>query len=242
MPVDAKTLQTHLGVVAPQAVRPPAANAAGAAGTWMAQQPAPFSAQWYAQHPTAWQVTHPYANEAAIVASAAALAGWLAIPYATVQTYVPTSTTVVEVAPSEPTPVIVTVPDENTDPAATDEPDTSRSESAGAEPAGSEQEWMTVGLYQLKPSGASKATRMVHLAVNRAGELRGTQYDMLSEHVGNVQGKINKSDLLVAWTVGESAAVTFETSLPELTKPTSAVRAQFADGESEAWEAIRVTQ
>ena len=44
-----------------------------------ASGPAPFSPAWYAQHPNAWQITHPHAGEAVVAVTAVGLASFMAI-------------------------------------------------------------------------------------------------------------------------------------------------------------------
>ncbi len=184
---------------------------------------APFSPAWYAQHPNAWQFTHPYAGEAVVAATALGLASFMAIESAALSG----SDTVV-VYGSEAT-------DEQTQ-AATE---LVQSGEAAVDPDG---QWMPIGAFALRPMDAPNATRMIHLAVDPQGVLRGAHYDLLSEETANIIGAVDRNTSQVSWRIGEKGHVVFESTLAQLTQPQGQVRVHFPDGQTGQWAVTRVQQ
>ena len=182
----------------------------------------PFSPGWYAQHPNAWQLTHPYAGEAVVAATAAGLAGWLVIADTTgngtgyVSSY--TSVAVDETTPEEAAQQANDLAEFGT----AEVPDTTQ--------------WKPIGVYAFRSARNSEATRLLQLAVSPEGIVRGSHYDLISGEVANVSGAIDKNQLRVSWTIGEAGKVVFECALSELTKPDGQVTAYFPDGQTGAWQ------
>lgn len=198
---------------------------------WSRQNPQPFTPAWYAQHPNVWQATHPHADLFAAVALAD-LTRWLAVPV--VASY--------PVASVDVGAVVVTPIESPTDvaPVATEVPRTSNNPDANqtdpASPAQPEGDWLPLGVFDLKPAGATDASCAVQLAVDRNGNIRGTGYDFLSGQTESVTGTIDKRASTAAWTVGK---VRFQCPMAELTKPEGNIAATGADGRSRAWELRR---
>ncbi|MBN2477631.1 MAG: hypothetical protein JXB62_23690 [Pirellulales bacterium] len=212
----------QLGIQRPN---PPQIRAAGSQWLNTAQQP--FTAAWYADHPNAWHLTHPHADAAA-VAAAASVAAWIAAPYANpyANTTTATSTTTAVAVPVDSAAVYGTA-DESV---------------PGGDVAIDPTQWMTIGVFALKPTGQTEATRVVHLAVARNGTLGGTHYDLVSDSVQDVRGSVDKANLRMAWTVGEKGPVVFETPLEELSKPAARVTAHFPNGKNGPWQMVPVGQ
>lgn len=195
--------------------RPPTAHPSRQnAFGWINPQHKPFTAAWYKAHPNAWRATHPHAP-AAVAVTALGVARWLGAPYAA------TTNTTSGAAISEQPPV-----DETAEPVA-----------AVADQA----EWITIGEFALRPAGQAQATRVIQLAVSRNGAVGGSHYDLITEQVLDIQGTVDKSNLQVTWTVGAQGKVVFRTPLDELTRSQGKVTAQLPDGQTAAWQTVRVT-
>lgn len=173
----------------------------------------PFTAGWYAEHPNAWQYTHPYANWWA-VGGAVALTQWLGYPVA-VGTTAATGT---EAAATEAT--------------------TNDATAAAAAPP-SDLEWMPLGVYAAGPKGTSDAHVYLQLAVSRKGELKGNYYDAVSNATQPVTGSIDKDTRKATWKVGSGSQ--FDTTLDALMKTPSDVTVKAGSG-TQTWELVQMEQ
>jgi len=181
----------------------------------------PFTPAWYAKHPNAWKLTHPYAP-----ATAASLAAVLGVSAAALATQ-------------------GTVAAGGTAPADTEAYEPDAQEAASLAEAGSgaqvddQTEWMAIGVFGMTPNSQTKPTRMVQLAVSKEGVLRGSYCDMVGEAVQDVAGQVDKKSMRAAWRLGDEGQVTFEAPLGALTQPESAVAVHFANGSVEQWQLLQ---
>ncbi len=183
---------------------------------------APFSAAWYAQHPSAWQITHPYAGGVLVATTAVGLARFLAIEPVVVSTG---GTTETDDYDAEPTPE-----------EAAEAAELART---GNVAVAEDVPWMPVGVFAFRPADYPQATRMIHLAVSPDGTLRGSHYDLISEDTANLIGAVDKSDGRVSWTMGTGGNVVFESTLADLTGQQGRVVVHFPDGQSGQWTLTR---
>ncbi|TWT90752.1 hypothetical protein Mal64_11490 [Pseudobythopirellula maris] len=197
-------------------------TAQSAAANWQ-NGPQPFSPAWYAQHPNAWQATHPYADNVAI-ATAATVSAWITYgaPYPatgvayvesgdTYNTYV-VEETAPQAAPQQPVP---------------------------APPSEAEsEEWLHLGVYGLAPQGDEQAALMVQLAVNRQGQLAGSSFDPTNGEVQNVVGLVDPAQQQATWRLEEDPSVSFTAPLASLTEETGAISVATANG-AQAWTLTR---
>ena len=179
----------------------------------------PFSPAWYAQHPNAFQATHPHADAVA-AATTTGLARFLAVPAASVTT----TTTSSGVAAEEEA-----VASEADAAEARDLADT-----GSANPA-DDAEWMQIGVFALTPKAQTEPTRMVQLFVDPNGAVRGSHLDLLSNDVQEVSGSVDKQALRVAWSIAKGPVV-FQSPLGDLTQPSALVTAFFPSGNSSSWK------
>lgn len=183
-----------------------------------------FTPAWYAQHPQAWQFTHPHADAwvATSFATAAAWLGWNAIQpvagYTQSEAYNPESDTVVPPAS-----------DANLPPAGAGPPD------------GASDDWLPLGVYALVRPGQAQGTSLLQLAINKEGAVRGTYYDEISDASHILQGSVNSQTQMIDWTVGESGKVTFQAGLDDLTQTSAPVALQFASGRTTYATLVRQT-
>jgi hypothetical protein len=233
---DVRRFQSGSG---PQGWQGPTPRTTGPAGSpvygWNGPANRPFTPNWYANHPKAWQAAHPHAD-AFVAASATGLAGWLAVPSVwAVGGGTTVYSTQVQASPAtgEPTDAVSA---ESGTPAAASAP-----VQAGSQPAG-DTEWMPLGVFGLMPDGQAQATRLVQLSISREGTVRGSHYDMVSDDVQGVQGAVDKQALRIAFSIGATAKVVFRGPLGELTKPDARVTACFPDGKTASWRMVQVKQ
>ena len=99
--------------------------------------------------------------------------------------------------------------------------------------------FLPLGVFSIAPEGQHEASALVQLAISKAGQVRGTYYDLLTDHDQPIRGAVNKKTQQVAFTFGENGKVTFETSLANLTQPTGAIAAHFENGKTSTWTLAR---
>jgi len=188
--------------------------------------PQPFTAQWYADHPKAWQATHPHADAWAAVTTAgvAAWLGWAA--YVDTPVYGGTySTTYVYEQPA----------------ATADEgaADVSRdSDDSQSDADGNAGEWLALGAYSVQSSSGEPSSRFFQLSTNRQGELRGVYYDEISDSSQNLSGTIDQSSRVATWTLDTNEATTFRANLNDLTQATGTVEVTQPSG-NQQWRIAR---
>jgi hypothetical protein len=191
----------------------------------------PFSKSWYADHPRAWQATHPHADAWAVAGFGTA-AAWLGITAAAANdTTVYTSDTADEGDDS--------VDDDATDQAPNDDNSASQLAKTGAGQQAGEGDFLSLGVFKLSPKGQPNAWAMLNLAVSKSGVVRGTYYDILSDEEQPVQGAVDKATQRVAFTIGAQGTIVFETLLPNLTSDSGSITLQYNDGTKSQWTLAR---
>jgi len=161
----------------------PAANVSFAA--------AAFTPDWFARHPQAWRPTGP-ATDWWQAAAEPAVAAWLSRPV-TVAGGVEAGTGGVQVAAAE----------------AGIGPD--GLQSVLVLPAGHDNEevasradadWLSLGVFALVPAGGGQPHDYQLLAVDRAGRIKGTFYDPVSDTTQPISGTLDRETRIASWTVG----------------------------------------
>ncbi len=145
--------------------------------------PQPFSAQWYKDHPKAWHRSHRDHDDAWKVVTAAGVLGFLGW-----EVYHPRGPVVVY----RPVPydtLFVTRPGVIIDP--------------------SRGDWMPLGTYSLLLGPADYSTRMLDLAVDRFGHIRGSYCDMISGASYNVAGIVDPRTQYAQWSLESNRQLTF---------------------------------
>lgn len=193
----------------------------------------PFSPAWYADHPGAWQYTHPHADAWA-VATLGAASAWLglaALGY-------PADDGVSEVYTAD---TGVAQQDEQlADQAVAGEDKTAAALAAeGAVDLPKDTKFLSLGVYALAPAEQNQASSLVQLSVTPDGILRGSYVDLLSDQEQTIVGVVDKASGRAAWKLGEHGNVVFETSLETLTQSEGPVELQFANGSARQYTLAR---
>jgi hypothetical protein len=176
--------------------------------------PAPFSAQWYSHHPHAWH-HHHHDDDAWKVATAAGVLSWLgwqAHPYDhTTVIYEPVPVETIYVQ-GQPPVVDPTTPGE----------------------------WMTLGVYSLMTGPGDTGTRMLELAVDKHGHVRGNFYDTILNASHTVTGRMDQRTQHVQWSIDANKQLTFFAHLSQLTQGQGVVNVKFPSGQQEQWQITRM--
>ena len=192
----------------------------------------PFTAQWYADHPNAWQYTHPHADAwaAATATGVAAWLGWNAYGNSGYGTSY--STTYIEEQPA----------DESYDDSYASTDDLADDDYAADDQSEAAQDgtskWLTLGVYAVQSTNGEPASRYLQLAVNRQGELRGVYYDEISGSSQNLSGRIDQSTQVATWSLDSNQAITFRANLSDLTQSTGTVEVTQTSG-TQQWRIAR---
>jgi hypothetical protein len=204
-----------------------AQNKASSLKTNFSSRNEPFSPAWYADHPGAWQYTHPHADAWAVagLGTAAAWLGMGGYGYAAddAGTYYTSDDGSTEEQPAT---------DEATPAEGQPQPLSGAELAAvGAKDVPNDTQFLPLGVYALAPQGHSDATAVVQLSVTKDGILRGSYCDLVSDQGQTIYGAIDKQSRNAAWTIGTDGRTVFETTLDNLTQANGQISLQFPDGD-----------
>ena len=102
-----------------------------------------------------------------------------------------------------------------------------------------DDQWRSLGVFAVARSEDASPSTFMSLAIDRAGLLRGTYYDAVSDTSMNITGKVDKKTQRAAWIVGDKKTIVYEAGLHNLTqqqttilvhRSTDASRAKSPDG------------
>ena len=182
----------------------------------------PFTADWYAAHPAAWQNTHPHADAWA-VASAAGVAAWLG--WGAQPAYNTSNTVVYQEIPAEESDSSEDVYANQSDSAETDSTDDN-------------SDWLALGVYSVLSNSGEPTSRLLQLTVNRQGELRGVLYDSITDSSQNLSGRVDESTQVAQWSLDSNPQITFRANLSQLTQPTGTIEVTQPAGQQK-WRIAR---
>ena len=135
--------------------------------------PEPFSNKWYKDHPKAWHYHHDHDDAWKVVTAAGVLGflGW--------EVYHPRTVVVYQPVPYDT--LFYSRPGVIIDP--------------------SRGNWMPLGQYALMLGPGDDSTRMLDLAVDRFGHIRGSYCDMVSGASYNVAGIVDPRSQYAQWSL-----------------------------------------
>jgi hypothetical protein len=110
---------------------------------------------------------------------------------------------------------------------------------AAATPADDDQ-WRPLGVYALARAQETTPSTFMSLAIDKAGLLRGTYYDAVSDTTTNMAGKVDKKTQKAAWTIGDKKTPVYEAGLANLTKPQTTILVHREGGKVEQMLLVRV--
>jgi hypothetical protein len=111
----------------------------------------------------------------------------------------------------------------------------------GLQPSAS-QDWLPLGVFGLVAEGQSQAEKVLQLAVNKDGILRGNLYDALSDTNTPVFGAVDKPTQRVALMMQGNDSVVLETGLYNLTNDESTALVHFDAVRRENRTLVRLQQ
>jgi hypothetical protein len=175
--------------------------------------PEPFSKQWYKDHPKAWHHEHHDHDDAWKVVTAAGVIGFLGWEMTHPRT----------VVVYEPVPY-----------------DTLFVSRPGVVIDVTQGDWMPLGVFSLMVGPGDESTRMLDLAIDRHGNIRGSYYDMVSNASYNVAGVVDARTQYAQWSLESNRGLTFYTPLGEMMQPQGVVTVRLPSGQRQQWQLVRM--
>ncbi|MEI8228698.1 MAG: hypothetical protein WCH77_10615 [Planctomycetota bacterium] len=91
-------------------------------------------------------------------------------------------------------------------------------------------QWRPLGVFALARSEETNPSTFLSLAIDKAGLLRGTYYDAVSDSTQNITGKVDKKTQRAAWTIGDKKTPIYEAGLSNLTQQQTTILVHRDDG------------
>ncbi|QGJ69002.1 Hypothetical protein PBC10988_6670 [Planctomycetales bacterium 10988] len=240
-----ESLQEHLGIAQEKvgsgdSVQQIQANV----NTWInTQNHQPFTAAWYLDHPNAWQATHPHADAWAM-ATWGRMTTWLALGTSATPVYyssaVPTTAYYETTAAGTPSEVNVNIDEVTVVQPSTTEEVVKLAKVDSTMPDPNDPSWMSLGVYALSPPNSSDSDQLLQIYLNQNGQVTGTYLDLTADTSMPFQGSVDKETQRVAWKLGETAPIYFESTLAQLTQPQSPVTLYIDSREPEIWMMVQI--
>lgn len=101
-------------------------------------------------------------------------------------------------------------------------------------------DWMPLGVFALSRTDSTESEVTIQLAVNKEGIIRGNSTDTATKKNQVIQGSVDKTTQMVAFTVGDHPENVVETGLYNLTKDESPVLIHFGKDRTEQWLLVRL--
>jgi hypothetical protein len=101
-------------------------------------------------------------------------------------------------------------------------------------------QWLTLGAYTLRTSDGDQGTRILELAVDKQGRVRGSYFDMITNATQNVFGMIDQNTQQARWSLETNRQLTFVTTLDQLTQPQGVVNVKLPGGRVQQWQLVRM--
>ncbi|MFM7034788.1 MAG: hypothetical protein ACKOYJ_06295 [Planctomycetia bacterium] len=105
---------------------------------------------------------------------------------------------------------------------------------------GDDDQWRPLGVYALARKEETSPGTFLSLAIDKAGLLRGTYYDAVSDSTQNITGKVDKKTQRAAWTIGDKKTPVYEAGLSNLTQQQTTILVHRDGGKVEQMLLVRV--
>lgn len=126
-------------------------------------------------------------------------------------------------------------------PAAVAKGGTRASSKGAASKAGSKPtDWKPLGVFALTQGDQTDSNSIFQLAVDKNGIVRGNYFNPLTQEEQPIQGKVDKKNKRVAWTVGSNKEVVYDTGLANLLSKQSSLLIHLSKSNTQQWNLIRL--
>ncbi len=114
-------------------------------------------------------------------------------------------------------------------------------EPPASQEAAEQADWMPLGTFAVSSSqDETDPTRVMQLAVDRAGVVSGTLTNTKTDQAQTLLGQVDKETQRVAFRLGDSDDVVMETGLYNLTQDEAPVMVHFGPDKVENWLLVRL--
>ena len=103
-----------------------------------------------------------------------------------------------------------------------------------------DDQWRPLGVFALARKEETSPGTFLSLAIDKAGLLRGTYYDAVSDSTQNISGKVDKKTQRAAWTIGDKKTPVYEAGLSNLTQQQTTILVHRDGGKVEQMLLVRV--
>ncbi len=110
----------------------------------------------------------------------------------------------------------------------------------GAAKVSDEEEWRSLGVWAMVQGKELQSDKMLQIAVNKEGVIRGNHYDALTETTLPIQGSVEKKTQRAAWTVGKNKEVVYETGIYNLSGEETQMLIHFGKEITQQWSLVRL--
>lgn len=104
------------------------------------------------------------------------------------------------------------------------------------------QDWLPLGVFGVVQQPTDKIERVMQLAINKDGVIRGNYHDLLTDTVATITGSVNKVNQRVGMKVQGNDTMVIEAGLYNLTKDEVPILIHFGPDRQEARTLIRLQQ
>ena len=105
-----------------------------------------------------------------------------------------------------------------------------------------DQEWQSFGVFAMVQDDEEEADKILQLAVNKDGVIRGNHYDALTETALPIEGSVDEKSQRAAWTVGDNSRVVYETGIYNLTQDETEMLIHFGTDRTQQWTLVRLEE
>jgi len=113
--------------------------------------------------------------------------------------------------------------------------------------AAEKMDWKPLGVFAVRRENESESDRTMQLAVNRDGVITGTYFIPSKKQARPLAGRVDEHSQRASWSFTDDKSkdpVIFETSIFNLTKPTTNIMVHFGpkQGDAEVWQLVRLEE
>ena len=101
---------------------------------------------------------------------------------------------------------------------------------------------MPLGVYSLVQEGATETEKLIQLAVNKEGAIRGNYHDLLTDQVTPLTGAVDKQTQRVALRLEGNDSLVLETGLYNLTNDEAPVLIHMGNDKQASRVLVRLKQ
>ncbi len=102
--------------------------------------------------------------------------------------------------------------------------------------------WQPLGVFAMAQGDETSSNDIFQLAINKAGTVRGTYYNAISDSTQPVAGSLDAKPQRLAWTIGEKKEPVYQTGLYNLTQEQTTLLAHFGKDRTEQFQLFRIEQ